>query len=272
MQASFFAQDQWTMNRLTLQGAMRYDQPWSWFPENSRAAKPVLPGRDLREDRRRDRLQRRHAAHGRRVRRVRQRQDGAEGEPRQVSAGRQRQQPGVRREPDAADPDGYAGFRRPDCVSSVARLLESVRRRGTGPTPNFDHDAGLRPDQPASPTASAARSTTCSSAATSWWAPASIRRSVQRLGRASVRLVVRRVGAAGDLPAGVGGGRLLPPLVHAVFTRGGTVTDNLADRAERCRGLHAQRCRTTRACRTAGSTRSPAVQREPERVRSGQQR
>ena len=42
---------------------------------------------------------------------------------------------------------------------------------------------------------------------------------VQRMGLASVRLVVRRVGAAGDLPAGVGGGRLLPPLVHDVHDR-----------------------------------------------------
>jgi hypothetical protein len=32
-QDSFYAQDQWTMNRLTLQGAIRYDHPWSWFSE-----------------------------------------------------------------------------------------------------------------------------------------------------------------------------------------------------------------------------------------------
>ncbi len=29
---AFYAQDQWTMNRLTLQGAVRYDHAWSWFP------------------------------------------------------------------------------------------------------------------------------------------------------------------------------------------------------------------------------------------------
>jgi hypothetical protein len=33
MQTSFYAQEQWTLNRLTLQGALRYDNPWSWFPE-----------------------------------------------------------------------------------------------------------------------------------------------------------------------------------------------------------------------------------------------
>jgi hypothetical protein len=30
---SFFAQDQWTMGRVTLQGAVRYDRAWSWSPE-----------------------------------------------------------------------------------------------------------------------------------------------------------------------------------------------------------------------------------------------
>src|SRR3954468_19172548 len=28
-----YAQDQWTYNRLTLQGALRYEHAWSWFPE-----------------------------------------------------------------------------------------------------------------------------------------------------------------------------------------------------------------------------------------------
>jgi hypothetical protein len=30
--ASFFVQDQWTLGRLTLQGAIRYDRAWSWSP------------------------------------------------------------------------------------------------------------------------------------------------------------------------------------------------------------------------------------------------
>ena len=29
----FYAQDQWTRGRLTLQGAVRYEHAWSWFPE-----------------------------------------------------------------------------------------------------------------------------------------------------------------------------------------------------------------------------------------------
>ena len=45
---SFFAQDQWTMKRLTLQGAVRYDHPWSWFPAVDAAGEHVLPRRQLR--------------------------------------------------------------------------------------------------------------------------------------------------------------------------------------------------------------------------------
>ncbi|HET9830049.1 MAG TPA: carboxypeptidase regulatory-like domain-containing protein [Vicinamibacterales bacterium] len=41
---SFFAQDQWTINRLTLQGAIRYDHPWSWFPEVTQPANAFFPG------------------------------------------------------------------------------------------------------------------------------------------------------------------------------------------------------------------------------------
>ena len=44
MQASFFAQDSWTMNRLTLQGALRYDHPWSWFPEQVIPKQRFFPG------------------------------------------------------------------------------------------------------------------------------------------------------------------------------------------------------------------------------------
>ena len=30
---AFYVQDQWTKNRVTLQGALRYEHAWSWFPE-----------------------------------------------------------------------------------------------------------------------------------------------------------------------------------------------------------------------------------------------
>src|SRR4051812_26060346 len=44
MQTSLFAQDQWTMKRLTLQGALRYDRPWSWFPAQTEPAGRFFPG------------------------------------------------------------------------------------------------------------------------------------------------------------------------------------------------------------------------------------
>ena len=93
---AFFAQDQWTHGRLTLQGALRYDRAWSWFPSEHNGA-PETSGMEcqadhLPGDEGRDRLQRHHAACGRGLRRLRQREDLAEGERRQVSP--EREQPG----------------------------------------------------------------------------------------------------------------------------------------------------------------------------------
>jgi hypothetical protein len=42
--ASFYAQDQWTLQRLTLQGAVRYDHPYSWFPAVTEPASRFFPG------------------------------------------------------------------------------------------------------------------------------------------------------------------------------------------------------------------------------------
>ena len=44
MQTSLFAQDQWTFQRLTLQGAIRYDRPWSWFPAETVPKSQFFPG------------------------------------------------------------------------------------------------------------------------------------------------------------------------------------------------------------------------------------
>jgi hypothetical protein len=44
MQTSVYAQDQWTLNRLTLQGAVRWDNPWSWFPETVQPVSRFFPG------------------------------------------------------------------------------------------------------------------------------------------------------------------------------------------------------------------------------------
>jgi len=42
--ASAFVQDQWTLKRLTLQGALRYDHPWSWFPAVTQPKSTFFPG------------------------------------------------------------------------------------------------------------------------------------------------------------------------------------------------------------------------------------
>jgi hypothetical protein len=43
-QDSLFAQDQWTVRRLTVQGALRWDHPWSWFPAQTEPASRFFPG------------------------------------------------------------------------------------------------------------------------------------------------------------------------------------------------------------------------------------
>ncbi len=44
MQASLYAQDQWTVKRLTVQGGIRWDHPWSWFPETVEPKTRFFPG------------------------------------------------------------------------------------------------------------------------------------------------------------------------------------------------------------------------------------
>jgi len=46
-QASIYAQDQWTVRRLTLQGAVRWDHPWSWFPAQEEPKSRFFPGVSL---------------------------------------------------------------------------------------------------------------------------------------------------------------------------------------------------------------------------------
>jgi hypothetical protein len=43
-QDSLYVQDQWTIDRLTLQGALRYDHPWSYFPATTEPASRFFPG------------------------------------------------------------------------------------------------------------------------------------------------------------------------------------------------------------------------------------
>jgi hypothetical protein len=49
MQTSLYVQDQWTMDRLTLQGALRWDRPWSWYPEQNIPQSRFFPGASFPE-------------------------------------------------------------------------------------------------------------------------------------------------------------------------------------------------------------------------------
>ena len=67
---ALYVQDQWTVSRLTLQGAIRYDRAWSWSPEGQgadgtdkfQAGPGLIPGDGWRA-----RLQRHQPSNGRRV-------------------------------------------------------------------------------------------------------------------------------------------------------------------------------------------------------------
>ena len=77
--------NQWTLGRVTLQGALRFDHAWSWFPEAEVGGVRFLPtAMTFPGNEGRGRLQGHHAARRRRVGRVRHRQDLAQGQLRQV--------------------------------------------------------------------------------------------------------------------------------------------------------------------------------------------
>ncbi len=188
--ASFYAQDQWTLKRLTLQGAHPVRSSVELVPGGHRAGEPLLPRRQFPARRRRDRLQRHHPAPRRHLRSVRQRQDGAEGERREVPAGRQRQQPGLRREPGAADPERQHDVRRhfrPVDEAERGRTPIGTSCRTANPLAQPAGQRRMRPDrQPRLRQDEHRRHELRSGPAL-------------RLGRPSVRLVVRRVGPAAAL-------------------------------------------------------------------------
>ena len=129
---SFYAQDQWTHDRLTLQGGVRYDYYLMNYPDQI-GRRPGLYGFGAAGDRvpvavdAQVQVARRHAAHGRRLRPVRQRQDGDQVQPGQVHAGRDGDQQRPRSQPDHSHRDQHD--------ADVDRLEQGFR-------------AGLRPVEP----------------------------------------------------------------------------------------------------------------------------
>ena len=103
---AFYAQEQWTMGRVTFQGALRYDHAWSYFPEQTVGPVRFFPTavtyphtkgvegyHDLWPRARR------------RLRRVRDRQDVAQGQLRPLPRGGAERRPVHRAQPDLAAVD-----------------------------------------------------------------------------------------------------------------------------------------------------------------------
>ena len=265
---AFFAQEQWTAGRLTLQGAVRYDNASSWFPEQTLGPSKYLPEpHRLPGHQGRGRLQRLHAAHGAGLRRVRQRQDGVEGESRQVPRGRGRLDQLRQHQPDAAH-------------SHHSRTV-----RPAGRDPGVDRcrhrfPARLRPQQPR----------VTGSAGDRW---RFLRRGLEhelgqeraheqlrpgapeRLGRAAVGLELRGLGPAADPAPDVRRAGLSPPVVPRLHRAGQhaggphrvpTATTSMRRPIRDCRTAAAIEWRICSTSRPASSARSSTT--SPTRARS----
>ena len=190
MQLSLFAQDQWTIDRLTLQGALRWDHPWSWFPEQVQPRSRFFPGATF------------------------PRTDGVTGyndiTPRigaaydvfgngktalKVSLGKYLQGASVSNlaygaNPSLRIPGGGGGIFPP-----------SVNRSWIDADLDYTPDCDLN-NPLANGECTSVNDVNFGSTQLDW---RPVRRwTLQRLGRASLRLVIRRDRAAGDLPARIG--------------------------------------------------------------------
>ncbi len=156
---AFFAQEQWTHDRLTLQGALRFDRSTSWFPQQQEGPSRFLPTPIIFPgNRRRERLQGLHTALRRVVGRLRQRQDRRS---RRTSASIWRASASSSTTPTRIR--RCACRRRRRCSARRAS-----RARWTDGNNNFVPDCNLRnPNANSAPAATpAARSRTCCSART----------------------------------------------------------------------------------------------------------
>ena len=129
---AYYAQDQWTMGRITLQGALRFDRATSIFPEADDRRRPlpadghVVPGNQGRRC-----VQGPDAARRRRDRSLRRRQDGAEVQLRPLPRGGAERRPLHRQPSDVADlDDGVAHVDR--CERQLQARLRPVEQRGAG--------------------------------------------------------------------------------------------------------------------------------------------
>ena len=111
---AFYAQEQWTLGRMTLQGALRYDHAWSYFPEQTVGPVRFFPtAKTYPAHGGRRGLSRPVAARRRRLRPVRKRQDVAQGQRRPLPRGGAERRALHRAQPDrSALHDDHAGVDR----------------------------------------------------------------------------------------------------------------------------------------------------------------
>ena len=205
MTTALFAQDQWTLGKLTLQGAIRYDRAWSWAPAEGNGTtdtsifnpQPISFERTVSVKGYNDITPRMGAA----LRSVRQRQDGDQGQSREVPQ---------------------------ECGSRRRLFCEQPRCEDRHP----DHGAGVDGRQPELPDRLRRHEPASAGQPGIWrrslrragWERPQLRQSESepddhrpgdpgRVGCSGVGLAVRRVGAAGSVAARGPGSRLQPALV-----------------------------------------------------------
>ena len=131
-----YAQDQWTINRLTLNLGLRFDYLNAGVPETDLPAGAVRAGAAVRRDRLPAVLVGHQPAHRRRLRPVRQRQDGGQVQHRPVRRRRgrrhrQRQPPG-QRVGERDEPD--LGRRQPQLRARLRSAQSAAERRVRRPS------------------------------------------------------------------------------------------------------------------------------------------
>ena len=120
-QIGLFAQEQWTLNRLTLYGGLRYDSDHGWNPAQDVPAGPYIGARHYDEGRQRAELEGHQSARRLRVRPVRQRPHGDQGKPRPLRGFRSQRRDRLREQPG-----------QPDRHQRDARLDRQQRLRAAG--------------------------------------------------------------------------------------------------------------------------------------------
>ena len=253
---ALFAQDQWTPQPLHPAGGAAVRSVDQLVSRTDGRAVDVPPDRDpYPAHRRRQLVQGHHAAHGHVVGRLRQRQDGRQGEHRQVPGGRGRVEQLGQREPHAA----RARQRRP--VRAVERhpvldRCEPQLRAGLQPGESRRPEPGddgqhrlVRRDL---------ESELCAAVAGTVPVDQQLRSgAAERLGRPRVRLDARRIGAAADHGTRVGRSRLHAAVVSRLHGAGQPGALQLRPDAvfdHRAAPIHA--CRAAAAIPSARSTTS----------------